>query len=341
MSAPTKLISTTANFYPLTVKGIKFYPDNPFKFDFVLDQGDEEYNLAHLKQQTQRLADYFLAGLTVPEKDLWVNLSPYEADRIITPDLAMTDMGRDMLGEDYVLKQLMSSLTYPESESGKKFWQKVYQKAYQLYGTTKIPMDTFNKVWIVPEKAVVYEEADGAFIGDRHLKVMLEADYLACRQAGFAVQKNQQTKDHRPETIDQSVGAQRDVPSDINNISSQITREIILPMVEEEVNHGKNFAHLRQIYDALILATWFKKRLRQTIDNRPKTKDQKDNTIEGFYDQAYLNQNKIAGIETDDPNIKEKIYNQYVEAYKKGIYNYIRRDYDPNLGENINRRYYS
>ncbi|MCP4651903.1 MAG: hypothetical protein GY858_00745, partial [Candidatus Omnitrophica bacterium] len=38
MSAPTKLISTTANFYPLTVKGIKFYPDNPFKFDFVLDQ---------------------------------------------------------------------------------------------------------------------------------------------------------------------------------------------------------------------------------------------------------------------------------------------------------------
>ncbi|MCP3681392.1 MAG: hypothetical protein GY861_01760, partial [bacterium] len=47
------------------------------------------------------------------------------------------------------------------------------------------------------------------------------------------------------------------------------------------------------------------------------------------------------GIETDDPNIKEKIYNQYVEAYKKGIYNYIRRDYDPNLGENINRRYYS
>ena len=35
--------------------------------------------------------------------------------------------------------------------------------------------------------------------------------------------------------------------------------EVILPVIEEEVNHGKNFRYLRQIYNSLILATWFKR----------------------------------------------------------------------------------
>jgi len=37
-----------------------------------------------------------------------------------TGELWATDMGRDLLGEDYILKQLTSSLTYPESEIGKE-----------------------------------------------------------------------------------------------------------------------------------------------------------------------------------------------------------------------------
>jgi len=40
---------------------------------------------------------------------------------------------------------------------GRKFWTEVYKQAQKKYGTTDIPVDTFNKVWIVPEKAVVYE----------------------------------------------------------------------------------------------------------------------------------------------------------------------------------------
>jgi len=40
---------------------------------------------------------------------------------------------------------------------GREFWQKVYKKALINFGTTNIPIDTFNKVWIVPDQAVVYE----------------------------------------------------------------------------------------------------------------------------------------------------------------------------------------
>ena len=57
-----------------------------------------------------RLVKYFLAALTIPEKDLWVNLSPYEKDRVITDEFGSTEMGRDLLAQDYMLKQLTSSL---------------------------------------------------------------------------------------------------------------------------------------------------------------------------------------------------------------------------------------
>ena len=47
------------------------------------------------------------------------------------------------------------------------------------------------KVWIVPEKAVVYENGGAAFVLENHLKVMLEQDYLAiektCRRKALAV----------------------------------------------------------------------------------------------------------------------------------------------------------
>ena len=125
------------------------------------------------------LIKYFLASLTVPEKDLWVNLSPYEKDRMIAPNLGQTTMGRDMLAQDYILKQLTASLIYPEKHLGKTFWDEVYAKARQMYGTTQVPMNTFNKVWIVADKADVFERGNVAYIVGAHLKVMLEEDYLA------------------------------------------------------------------------------------------------------------------------------------------------------------------
>src|SRR5208282_5960974 len=89
------------------------------------------------------------------------------------------EMGRDLLAEDYLLKQITASLIYPESQLGKAFWAKVYAQAKAKYGTTNIPINTFNKVWIVPEKAVVYENGGVAFVLENHLKVMLEQDYLS------------------------------------------------------------------------------------------------------------------------------------------------------------------
>jgi len=59
--------------------------------------------------------------------------------------------------------------------------KRIYEEAVKKFGTTNIPVNTFNKVWIVPEKAVVYEntKTKTAYVVESKLKVMLEEDYLS------------------------------------------------------------------------------------------------------------------------------------------------------------------
>lgn len=296
---PTALLSTSKfHSYPV-LKGIKINPDDPFTLEFIIDTEDEE---SVSEEEVARLIRYFLAGLTIPEDDLWVNLSPYEEDRIIPEKLGLTDLGKDLLSQDYVLKQLVSSLVYPESHTGKKYWGTTYKRVYQLASTTNIPINTFNKVWIVPERAEVYENKNVALITEAKLKVLSEEDYLAMMNADL---HNENKKE------------------EINKVASKIIKESILPEVAWDVNHGENFARLRQIYNSFILAVWFKKRLGDSIF------------------QYYIDQGKIQGIDLEDKSVKEKIYNLYVEAYKKGVYDYIKKDYDQADRTHINRRYYS
>ncbi len=260
-----------------------------------MDKGDSRLGNDQLKDESTKLIKYFLASLTIPEKDLWVNLSPYEKDRIIPTSFGLTGMGRDLLAEDYMLKQITASLIYPEGEVGKKFWKRIYEEAAKKFGTTNIPVNTFNKVWILPEKAVVYENAKAgtAYVVESKLKVMLEQDYLSLeKHEGIqATQRNQ------PNAVQPSA------------LGSQIVREIVIPELTREVNEGKNFAQLRQVYNSLILATWYKKKIKDSI-----------------LSQVYADKNKVTGVNIDDPQEKERIYQRYLRAFKKGVFNYIKED---------------
>ena len=40
LPAPGVMVHLSPTFDPTILKGIKVHPDNPFKFDFILDQGD-------------------------------------------------------------------------------------------------------------------------------------------------------------------------------------------------------------------------------------------------------------------------------------------------------------
>ena len=116
----------------MRLRGLKVYANDPFKLDFIV-QEQQNQNLPETllpakvsPAESEKLIKYFLSALTIPEKDLWVNLSPYEKDRIIPDAFGQTTMGRGMLAQDYILKQLTASLIKPQTDAGRLFWQKVY-----------------------------------------------------------------------------------------------------------------------------------------------------------------------------------------------------------------------
>ncbi|MBF0490778.1 MAG: hypothetical protein HQL15_09240, partial [Candidatus Omnitrophica bacterium] len=133
---------------------------------------------------------------------------------------------------------------------------------------------------------------------------------------------------------------------------SQIVREIVIPELTREVNEGKNFAQLRQVYNSLILATWYKKKIKDSI-----------------LSQVYADRNKIAGVQpisslresetteaistgtthfdkiatspTAPRNDVDIIYQRYLQAFKKGVYNYIKEEPDPATRQTVPRKYFS
>lgn len=318
---PGTMVAPSSAFRPAIMAGVTLDPANPMQFNFIISGGDNNLQGDELARESAKLINYFLAALTVPEDELWVNLSPYEENRIVAEGLGQTEMGRDMLAQDYLLKQFTASLMYPEEELGATFWQRIKEKTEAKYGNVPVPTNTFNKVWIVPQTASVYVHENNIFVAESYLKVMLEEDYVSRDQATGITSADGERSHLRGD--EQAMSAQ----------AKEVIREMIIPEIEREVNEGKNFANLRQIYNSMILATWYKKNLRESILGK-----------------IYMDANKVAGIEYQGSGVSgqnseqsdiDKIYNQYVEAFKVGVYDYIKEDYDPQAQEVTQKKYFS
>ena len=227
------------------LKGIRFNPLNPQNIEFIVDNANKN----NIQPEIERLVSYFLAGLTLPSDDLWVNLSPYEKDRVIEKNVVQTDLGKDMLSQDYILKQLASSLTHPDNKLGKQYWK-------DMFGGSR-------KLWLEPGKSVVSQGNNIAMITESTIDVRAEDGNAAY--------------------------------------------SILLPEIKKEVNNGKHFSRLRQIYHSLILSIWFKKRFKDTLYS------------------SYIDQNKITGIDLSDKNIKNNIFNLYLKSVNRGVYNFVER----------------
>ena len=72
LPAPGKMLALGPAFDPPVLKGIKVHPDNSFRYDFIIDKGASQLSNDGLKEESSKLIKYFLASLTIPEKDLWV-----------------------------------------------------------------------------------------------------------------------------------------------------------------------------------------------------------------------------------------------------------------------------
>ena len=173
----------TDSFRPARLRYIS-YDIKADSFQLLLDKGDMGVVGNGLKpfptqeDETRELMNYFLIGLSLPNDKFWVNLRPDAPEQIIDPELEKTDMGRIMLEADLQLKKDTAGLTSPQNPEGKEYWDKLYKRAGELFGTENITIPTLTRPWIVPGEVIIRESEGSSYIYKANLKVMLEEDYL-------------------------------------------------------------------------------------------------------------------------------------------------------------------
>lgn len=241
-------ISLKPNPSLFSLAGLTFNPKQPFDLQFIAKgKQDEAAVLA------KRMITYFLTGLTLPEEDLWVNLSPYEQNRIMSPFLRQTALGQVLLKQDLVLKETASALLHPDSLTGKSFWKEASQ---QSGGLKRVNLDDLHKIWIMPDEARVYVKGQTVMITKATLKVCLANDTYQDKSSTTSSQ-------------------------------TMLLKKWILPKLNEEINHHPRFLQLRQVYHALILAKWYKSALKESLITRQYANHQK------IYGLTVINQDEV------------------------------------------------
>ncbi len=86
-------------FVPAMLQGLTVHPENPLAFDFIVHSGDKNLQGANFRKESETLIKYFLAALTVPEDQMWVNLNPAEPDRIIPKGFAGARFDAEKIGK--------------------------------------------------------------------------------------------------------------------------------------------------------------------------------------------------------------------------------------------------
>jgi len=118
------------------------------------------------EKEKKLMVEGFLTAVVIPEKDLWVNLRVEQPHRIAPYSLGITELGRTMLEQDYILKKAVSTVMYPDFESGQRFWGRM-----SFYGSgAKFDIRT----WIYPKRTVVIDNGREMFIKIAELDVRQE-----------------------------------------------------------------------------------------------------------------------------------------------------------------------
>ncbi len=272
-------------FRPLHLRYLQ-YNSQLNNFKLLLDKGNlKVLSNSFVEQSTKTLLQYFLIGVSLPNDTFWVNLRPDAEDNIIDPFLAQTDIGKILLETDVQLKKDTARLTSPETPEGKEYWNKLYRKAAEIYGSENVTIPTLTRPWIVPNEIIIREANDNAYIYKATLKVMLEEDYLK-GSAAYSFSDERQ--------------------KELNTYAAQVLRERIIPKLTQEVNTSKRYAALRQVYYSLILAQWFKQRFINQSS---------------IYSNL-IDRRNLTGLRSEAAWLKTTYFNQYQKSFKDGEYNF-------------------
>ena len=334
----SQAIPQSDKFRPLHLRYLG-YDNLGQDFKILLDKGDTKKedleNKTYIEDNTQTLLKYFFIGLALPNEKFWVNLRPDSPDNILDPELEKTDIGRIFLEADLQLKKDTAGLTSPQTQEGKVYWDKLYKRAGELFGTENITIPTITRPWIVPNEIIIREAPDNAYIYKATLKVMLEEDYLKGYQPS-AISFQQSNPKLQPLTSNYRLSDPR--LKELNEYSTQLIKETIIPKLTYEVNTSKRYAPLRQVYYSLILAQWFKQKYKGRFLEGSNSIERTIPAIAKLIDSGNLTSN-FQPLTSQSPYSKETYFQQYQKSFKDGEYNLQEPVYTP-MGQSI-RRYVS
>ncbi len=287
-------------FRPVHLRYLEGSPDGSLMF--FLDKGDmQAASNGEIKTSSRILIDHFLVGLALPDDSFWVNLRPDAPDNMIDPEFGKTEAGRILLEADLNLKKDMARLTSPRTRQGKLYWQKLYSKAQELFGMEQVALPAYTRPWIVPGEIIVRQSARSAYIYKADLKVMLEEDYLGGGQA--AVNADGRFRE-------------------LNEYSSSLLRELVIPELTKEVNAGRRYAPLRQVYYSLIFARWMKEKYKEysAVPYNPGA-DPGDMFFILNSCSRRINTGDLSGLTSAGRWDKNSFFRQYRDSFRKGEYN--------------------
>jgi HEAT repeat protein len=273
------------SFRPVHLRYLSYDRQNS-DFKVLMDKGSSfsPADSFSLEDTTRALFDYFLIGISLPNKVFWVNLRPDAAENIIDPLLARTDMGRVLLEADLQLKKDTAQMLNPDTGTGREYWDKLYKKAGELFGLDNMSIPVVIRPWITPGEIILSESPENAYIYKANLKVMLEADYLK----------------GRPGTVYRDKRSQA-----INEYAAQLARSLVIPKLTYQVNTAKRYAPLRQVYYSLILAQWFKQRFYG----------------KGGYYSWLIDREELSGLASKEPWSVNVYFDAYRRSFENGEFN--------------------
>ena len=231
-------------------------------------------------QAAQQASDAFFVWLALPPASFTVNLNPTQPDQILDAQFARTDAGRVLLDADLRLKKTTATLIHPNTELGRQFWNTL------LSGRSSSACFSL-RTWIQPGSAKVQATDEELYILDAPLSVQTESRYL--QQAG--------RPQHGISCHERDQGIERR--------SEELFRSMILPKLNDEVNHSPEYQDLRGVYLSRIAAQWVR-------DRSARTRTAYSDII----DSGNIDQWKAR-----TPWNPLEVFERYVKSFTEGEYN--------------------
>lgn len=356
------LLKPTSSFTPVLLRAVKVDHHCLERLHFVTDVGTGGLSPDQVAAEGRRVTNYFWECAALRDNaDFWVNFSPYESNRMLPTVLAGTHLGRDLLASDCQLKRFAASLLHPDTDTGRKYWDQLYQRARQRWQTSEFPFHSFHKVWISADRAEVFvKERDAIFnnlntgrdfdlwgkeanttfavVGDCRMKAECGIDSEALAHNGEAL------SDEYPAHV--SISA-------VSAMATELFEELIVPVIEHELNEGSHFAIARQIFHSILLANWLRHYLNTMPDvanafryilgsNEPTRCNVQ---IYSMTDTAFQSGTKVEykpslGGDFSIPENAE-FYQQYIRLFQEGLYHVARREEGDRTDAQVVRVYFS